>query len=34
MRKFAGKRLNLDDETGGKSGPYARREAEPLAARV
>ena len=27
--EFAGQRLNLDDEAGGKSGPYARREAEP-----
>ena len=29
MGKFAGKRLNLDDEAGGKSGLYARREVEP-----
>ena len=29
VRKFAGQCLNLYDETGGKSGPYARREAEP-----
>lgn len=29
MREFAGKSLNLDDEAGGKSGLYARREAEP-----
>ena len=29
MRKFAGQRLNLNDETGGKSGPYARLEAAP-----
>jgi hypothetical protein len=29
VRKLAGKRLNLDDETGGKSGPYARLEAAP-----
>ena len=29
VRKFAGKRLNLDDEAGGKSGPYARLEAAP-----
>ena len=29
MREFAGQRLNLDDEAGGESGPYARREAEP-----
>jgi len=29
MRKLAGERLNLNDETGGKSGPYARLEAAP-----
>lgn len=29
MRKLAGEGLNLDDETGGKSGPYARPEAVP-----
>jgi hypothetical protein len=29
VREFTGKRLNLDDETGGKSGLYARREVEP-----
>jgi hypothetical protein len=29
VREFTGKRLNLDDETGGKSGLYARREAGP-----
>jgi hypothetical protein len=29
VREFTGKRLNLDDETGGKSGLYARREAPP-----
>ena len=29
VRKFAGKRLNLDDEAGGKSGLYARPEAGP-----
>ena len=29
VREFTGKSLNLDDETGGKSGPYARREAAP-----
>ena len=29
VREFTGKRFNLDDETGGKSGLYARREAEP-----
>ena len=29
VREFTGKRLNLDDEAGGKSGLYARREAEP-----
>ena len=29
VREFAGKRLNLDDEAGGKSGPYARPEAAP-----
>src|ERR1700726_2436457 len=29
MRKFAGECLNLNDETGGKSGPYARLEAAP-----
>ena len=29
VRKFAGERLNLNDEAGGKSGPYARLEAEP-----
>ena len=29
VREFAGQCLNLDDETGGKSGPYARREAAP-----
>jgi hypothetical protein len=27
VREFTGKRLNLDDEAGGKSGLYARREA-------
>jgi len=27
--EFTGKSLNLDDETGGKSGPYARRGAAP-----
>ena len=27
VRKFASKRLNLDDEAGGKSGLYARPEA-------
>jgi len=27
VRQFAGQSLNLDDETGGKSGLYARREA-------
>lgn len=30
VREFTGKRLNLNDETGGKSGLYARREAAPL----
>jgi len=29
VREFTGKRLNLDDETGGKSGLYARREVAP-----
>ena len=29
VRKFAGQRLNLNDEAGGKSGPYARLEAAP-----
>ena len=29
VRKFAGECLNLDDETGGKSGLYARLEAAP-----
>ena len=29
MRKLAGECLNLNDETGGKSGPYARLEAAP-----
>jgi hypothetical protein len=29
VREFTGKRLNLDDETGGESGLYARREAAP-----
>ena len=29
MREFTSKRFNLDDETGGKSGLYARREAAP-----
>ena len=29
VREFTGKRLNLDDEAGGKSGLYARREAAP-----
>ena len=29
VRKFAGECLNLNDETGGKSGPYARLEAAP-----
>jgi len=29
VREFTGQRLNLDDETGGKSGLYARREAAP-----
>jgi len=29
VREFTGKRLNLDDEAGGKSGLYARREAPP-----
>ena len=29
VRKLAGKCLNLNDETGGKSGPYARLEAAP-----
>jgi len=29
VRKFTGKRLNLDDEAGGKSGLYARLEAAP-----
>jgi hypothetical protein len=28
VREFAGKCFNLDDETGGKSGLYARPEAE------
>ena len=28
MRKFASKRLNLDDEAGGKRGLYARPEVE------
>ena len=28
MREFTGKRLNLDDEAGGKSGLYARPEVE------
>ena len=28
MREFTGERLNLDDEAGGKSGLYARPEAE------
>ena len=30
MRKLAGECLNVNDETGGKSGPYARLEAAPL----
>jgi len=29
VRKLAGECLNLNDETGGKSGPYARLEAAP-----
>jgi hypothetical protein len=29
MRKLAGEGLNLNDETGGKSGPSARPEAAP-----
>ena len=29
MRKLASECLNLNDETGGKSGPYARLEAAP-----
>jgi hypothetical protein len=29
VREFTGKRFNLNDETGGKSGLYARREAAP-----
>ena len=29
VREFTGQGLNLDDEIGGKSGPYARREAAP-----
>ncbi len=29
MRKFAGEGLNLNDEAGGKSGPYARPEVAP-----
>ena len=29
VRKFAGQCLNLNDEAGGKSGPYARLEAAP-----
>src|SRR3954467_4262257 len=29
VREFTRKRLNLDDEAGGKSGLYARREAAP-----
>jgi hypothetical protein len=29
VRKLAGEGLNLNDETGGKSGPYARLEAAP-----
>src|SRR6266436_8597507 len=29
MRKLTGERLNLNDETGGKSGRYARLEAAP-----
>ena len=29
MRKLAGECLDLHDETGGKSGPYARHEAAP-----
>jgi hypothetical protein len=33
VREFTGKRLNLDDEAGGKSGPCARPEVE-LPARV
>ena len=29
VRKLAGQCLNLNDEAGGKSGPYARLEAAP-----
>ncbi len=29
VRKFTGQRLNLNDETGGKSGLYARLEVVP-----
>src|ERR1700758_3764112 len=29
VRKLAGECLNLNDETGGESGPYARLEAAP-----
>ena len=29
VRKLAGECLNLNDETGGKSGPHARLEAAP-----